>query len=286
VPRGQRAGQKHALKILRRELADSDAERKALLREVHFLARIRHDHIVEGLGCGATAAGLPCVLLEWLESDVMRSMRLKTVADPDERSMALQAWPSRERLRVLKELAAALDFLHSGAALNGAIVLHRDVKPENLGLTGDGRLKLLDFGLAVALKQDRGASGRYALTGGVGSVRYMAPEVVRGETYGTAADVYSFAILAYELCGLRGRPFGGYDEKTHRAKVVDGGERPVLPARWAAALRGLLPRAWADDQDRRVDIAEVVMIMGDIVDAPDTKDPLPEDGGGCACTLS
>ncbi|KAK7241010.1 protein kinase [Aureococcus anophagefferens] len=285
VPRGQRAGRKHALKILRKELADSDAERKALLREVHFLARIRHDHIVEGLGCGATAAGLPCVLLEWLESDVMRAMRLKNVADPDERSMALQAWPSRERLRVLKELAAALDFLHSGAALNGAIVLHRDVKPENLGLTGDGRLKLLDFGLAVALKQDRGASGRYALTG-VGSVRYMAPEVVRGETYGTAADVYSFAILAYELCGLNGRPFGGYDEKTHRVKVVDGGERPVLPARWAAALRGLLPRAWADDQDRRVDVAEVVMIMGDIVDAPDTKDPLPEDGGGCACTLS
>ena len=68
--------------------------------------------------------------------------------------------------------------------------------------------------------------------------------------------------------------------------IVDGGERPVLPARWAAALRGLLPRAWADDQDRRVDVAEVVMIMGDIVDAPDTKDPLPEDGGGCACTLS
>ena len=69
VSRGQRAGQRFALKILRKELAESEAERKALVREVHFLSRIRHENIVEGLGCGTTSTdGLPCILVGWCET--------------------------------------------------------------------------------------------------------------------------------------------------------------------------------------------------------------------------
>ena len=165
-------------------------------------------------------------------------------------------------------------------------MLHRDVKPDNLGLTAAGQLKLLDFGLAVALRRDNSASGRYDMTGGVGTRRYMAPEVLRKDTYGTAADVYSFAVLAYELCSLRGRPFAGYDEATHLKRVVDGGERPSIPPGWNAALRGLLPRAWAGDQDRRTDSAQVLLMMTDVLDSPGARDPLPEDAGGCACSLS
>ena len=138
----------------------------------------------------------------------------------------------------------------------------------------------------MALRREASASVRYAMTGGVGSRRYMAPEIVRGDTYGTAADVYSFAILAHELCNLRGRPFNGYDEETHLKKVVTGGERPAIPQKWNAALRDLLPRAWTGDQDRRADVAQIVLVMNDIVDSQGAKDPLPEDGGGCACSLS
>ena len=58
-----------------------------------------------------------------------------------------------------------------------------------------------------------------------------------------------------------------------------------MPARWNAALRGLLPRAWAADQGRRTDASQASLTMNDIVEAPG-KDPLPEDGGGCACALS
>ena len=97
---------------------------------------------------------------------------------------------SIERLRLMRELASALEFLHSGDAISGGVmVCHRDVKPDNLGITPDRRLKLLDFGLAVALEKGEQATDVYELTGETGSRRYMAPEVCLSEPYGVAVDV-------------------------------------------------------------------------------------------------
>ena len=151
------------------------------MREVHFLSRIAHEHIIGGFGCGTTAANLPCILLAWCETDVTRALRLRNVGrDAAARAATRAAWPSGERLRIMRELAAAIEFLHNGSAIPGTIVLHRDLKPDNLGLTENRTLKLLDFGLAVALARDTNrASAVYALTGGAGSRRYMAPEIAR-----------------------------------------------------------------------------------------------------------
>ena len=128
-------------------------------------------------------------------------------SDPDARRAARLRWPSLERLRLLSEFASAVDFLHSGAAIPATVVLHRDLKPDNLGLTDAGQLKLLDFGLAVALRKDTNrATGRYELTGGTGSRRYMAPEVYFLQ-YAHRADVYSFGVLLWELVYVE-RPWG------------------------------------------------------------------------------
>lgn len=191
VPFGRRAGETFALKVLRKELAFLDDECAAFVREVHFLGRIRHEHVCETLGCGTTRDNLPCLLLSWCETDVTRALELREVGGDDGAARRVRlAWPSLERLRLLSEFASALDFLHSGAAIPATVVLHRDLKPDNLGLTDAGQLKLLDFGLAVALRKDTNrATGRYELTGGTGSRRYMAPEICRDLPYGVAARV-------------------------------------------------------------------------------------------------
>jgi len=182
-------------------------------------------------------------------------MRLPAIGtDSGVRHAVAAAWPSGERLRVVRELAAALRHLHSGAACSVAaaggsaatraggaprrcrvVVLHRDLKPNNIGLTGGRTVKLLDFGLAVGLEAsepppppppgasdeggaaadagggDGGDGGRaaehdtYQLTGSTGTRRYMAPEVALGAEYGVPADVYSYAITAWEVRSARPR---------------------------------------------------------------------------------
>ena len=151
----------------------------------------------------------------------------------------------------MRELASALEYLHSSDAISGGImVCHRDVKPDNLGITHAGRLKLLDFGLAVALKKGETESDVYELTGGTVSRRYMAPEVFREEPYGVAVDVYSWAVVACEVWSLRGKPYAGYSLDTHAERVVGAGERPPLPHAWSADVKELLSDAWADPQER------------------------------------
>ena len=73
------------------------------------------------------------------------------------------------------------------------------------------------------------AMGRMRATTMCGSSYYMAPEVWRGEPYGTAADVYGLARVAYEICSLYGKPYAAYDPKTMYRKVIERGKRLSLP---------------------------------------------------------
>ena len=127
----------------------------------------------------------------------------------------------------------------------------RQVKPDNLGITPDRRLKLLDFGLAVALERGEQATDVYELTGETGSRRYMAPEVCLSEPYGVAVDVYSWAVVAFEIWSLRGKPFSTYSLEAHADKVVVAGERPRLPVAWSDDVKELLTYAWRGDPPQR-----------------------------------
>ena len=155
----------------------------------------------------------------------------------------------------------------------------------------------VDFGLAVALRKDTNrATGRYELTGGTGSRRYMAPEISLEVPYGVAADTYSFAIVAYEVAALTGRPFREFNRAMHAAKVIKGGARPPIPQNWNAAFRSLLRDAWHPDQDLRCDMAHSRAILEGIIavhatnrgpggaDAP--ADPLPPRAPAAATTCA
>ncbi|KAH8055507.1 protein kinase [Aureococcus anophagefferens] len=277
VPFGKYAGQTMALKVLRPELAAKEDEVQAFVREANFLARISHPHVLGMLGCGTTDERRPCLVIDWVESDVARELKLDLVDfDAGARWAVRRDWPSAARVALLRDLAATLAFLHGGEAIPGTVVLHRDLKPANLGLTADRRLKLLDFGLAVALERTAAKTAEtYELTGGAGTRRYMAPEVWRSEPYGTAADVYGFALVAYEICSLYGKPYAAYDPKTMYRKVIEHGKRPKLPLDWHSWLLDLLPRAWAPDQKDRCGADHAAKVLAQVLGACD--DPLGQD---------
>lgn len=233
------SGKQAALKVMRRELAEVIAERRAFVRECHLLARIKHAHILPLYGVSTTPSGLPCVLLKWCESCVCKSLRLDEVGhDPEVRSIIKREWPSFERLRLMAELADALDHLHT-RAIRGAHVAHRDVKPPNFGLTAAKTLVLCDFGLAVALLDRHSCRGDVSqLTSGTGTRRYMCPEVAAGRPYGVSVDVDGWAICAHEIFSLRGKPFWGLSMSMHAERVVKEGARPHVPSTWDLGDRG------------------------------------------------
>jgi len=89
-------------------------------------------------------------------------------------------------------LAKALSYCHKDA-IAGNMILHRDLKPDNIGFTLDGTLKIMDFGLAEIVENASPFSNEvYQMSGETGSLRYMAPEVAEGKPYNHKADVYSF----------------------------------------------------------------------------------------------
>ncbi|CAN0350127.1 unnamed protein product, partial [Ectocarpus fasciculatus] len=104
-------------------------------------------------------------------------------------------WPG---VRHATELASVMRYLHDDA-MPGMCILHRDLKPDNLGFRGNV-MKLVDLGLAKVIKHsETGVDEFYRMSGEVGSLRYMAPEVASQYPYNEKADVHSFGVVMWEL---------------------------------------------------------------------------------------
>jgi serine/threonine protein kinase len=131
-----------------------------------------------------------------------------------------------------------LDYIHHKS------IVYRDLKPDNLGFDAAGTLKLFDFGLAKRMDpMDKDDLGLYLLTGNTGSLRYMAPEVAKGEAYDQRVDAYSFGILFWQICSLQ-TPYAGMSARSHAERVVRQGERPRPDPSWPSSWVELMSRCW------------------------------------------
>jgi hypothetical protein len=177
-----------AIKVLPQALSlDADRMRR-FEQEALATAALNHPNILAVFDIG-TSEGSPYVVSELLEGETLRD-RLRSGAIP-----------------VRKTLDYAMQIAHGLAAAHEKGIIHRDLKPENLFITKDGRLKILDFGLAKLTQSDPGSNPSMATVthGGteagvvMGTAGYMSPEQVRGMTLDPRSDIFSFGAILYEM---------------------------------------------------------------------------------------
>jgi serine/threonine protein kinase len=137
------------------------------------------------------------------------------------------------RLQAVLDVSSAITYLHDRR------VMHRDIKAENVGIDANGRIKLLDFGLAVEWQLNSSYRHRRA-----GSPRYMAPENYLRTTYDQSVDIYALALLLWEVVALQSC-FEDIKEYEFRTKVMERGYRPVLDKSWPADCRKLMRHGWS-----------------------------------------
>lgn len=183
---------------------------KAFANEAKTIARLSHPNVVAVFDQGVHE-GLPYVVMEYVPGTTLRDLLNR-----------------RRRLRIEEAVEVCGQLLDGLQAAHDAGLVHRDIKPENILLKKGGRgdrVKVVDFGLAEAVHGDRDTAGPLVAT-----AAYVAPELVNGKPATTASDVYSTAILLYEL--LTGEvPFDGVDSgKVARRHVDEDVPSPQLKA--------------------------------------------------------
>ncbi len=170
--------QRVALKLIKRGM-DTEQILQRFRSERQILARLNHPHITRLFDGGLTDDGLPFFAMEYVEG-------VPIDAYCDVHHLTIE-----ERLHVFRAVGEAVQYVHRN------LIVHRDLKPENILITGDGTVKLLDFGIAKVLGNDESANtqvGRRVMT-----PAYAAPEQIRGEPITTATDVYALGLVLYEL---------------------------------------------------------------------------------------
>jgi Tol biopolymer transport system component len=249
-------GRNVAIKVLP-EGFSHDLERVTrFAREARVLASLNHPNVAQIYGIEQSGE-TRCIVMELVAGETLQA-RLRRGPIPVE-----------ESLTIAKQIAEALEAAHEQG------VIHRDLKPGNVMLTTDGKVKVLDFGLAKAydtnpssasLADSPTMTGMAPTNAGVllGTAAYMSPEQARGKVVDKRADIWAFGCVYYEMLTGK-RIFDGETVSDTLAAVLRGEpDWAALPAGTPAAirtlLRRLLSREWrarlADIADARLEIEE------------------------------
>ena len=185
--RDTRLGRDVAIKVLPEALAHDADRLRRFEQEARTIAALNHPNIL-GIHDIGTHDGAPFLVSEFLEGQTLRE---KLVPGP---------------LPVRRAIEYALGIAEGLAAAHEKGIVHRDLKPENVFVTRDGRIKVLDFGLAKLVRPEENHETAVTLTNTptlpgmvVGTVGYMSPEQVRGEPIDPRSDIFSFGAVLYEM---------------------------------------------------------------------------------------
>ncbi len=202
-----------AIKLVRADVGSAMAEQR-FRTERQILAGLDHPHIARMLDGGTTAGGSPYVVMELV------------AGEPIDRYLEQRGASVRERVQLFLQVCAAVSYAHQH------LVIHRDLKPNNILVTADGAVKLLDFGIAKLLNMDTAADATRDETVTqmrVMTLEYASPEQVSGATVTTASDVYSLGVVLYRL--LTGQsPYGARTNDAQRFAEIIGDTTPTRPS--------------------------------------------------------
>lgn len=244
IRRGEGYEQQVALKVVRSGADDAGLQQR-FQQERKILARLEHPNIARLVDGGTTTDGRSYFAMEYVDGE------------------AITSYADRRRLRVPERLRLFEDVCSAVAFAQQHLIVHRDLKPSNILVDSQGRVRLLDFGIARLVDpENETASNDMTIEGSrLLTPEYAAPEQLRGEPPSTATDVYALGVVLYQLLSGRhplghGRDaalefaLGSHDTewlpravaRDHRVVRADGTVE-VITGRMVAAARGLSPRA-------------------------------------------
>jgi serine/threonine-protein kinase len=227
-----------ALKILHEHYGDDEEYVERFRREARAAAQLSHPGIVTVIDRGEED-GRQFIVFEYVEGETLKELV--------ERDGPI---PARRAIELGLEIGRAIAFAHQQG------LIHRDVKPQNVLLSDDGRARVTDFGIARSIE----AVGRTETGTVLGTSHYIAPEQARGERVDAQTDVYSFGVVLYEL--LAGHvPYPGENFLTVAMKHVNDPvpslleQRPDCPLRLASLVERMMAK---EPSDRPASMDEVV----------------------------
>lgn len=234
----QRLDRPVAIKVMHHGLGDDKQFTERFVREAKSAAKLNHPNVVSVFDQGMDAE-VTYLVMEYVPGRTLRDIMREESPMPPHRALEL-----------LEQILIALSAAHA------AHIIHRDVKPENVLITPDGKVKVADFGLA------RAVSAATTATGGtlIGTVSYLAPEIVVNEGADARSDIYACGAMLYEmLTGVK--PHTGESpiqvaykhvhEDIGKPSAVQGGIPPYVDA--------LVARATVRDRDQRSTDARVML---------------------------
>ena len=231
-----------AIKILHKHLSDYQEARDRFEREAQAVAKLRHENILEIFDYSAKEGSDSYIVTEFIDGQTLKQFFTeRPIGFPEVGAMII--------LQVCRALAHA----HAGS------ILHRDVKPENIMIRGDGVVKLMDFGISHMVDLER-----LTVTGQLlGSPAYMAPEHVEGRPLDFRTDVFAAGIVLYQLT-VGKLPFEGKNphevlKRIAECKFVD--PRQANPRIGNRLGRIILKAMAAEPADRYAAIGEMVLAL-------------------------
>ncbi|EFJ18335.1 hypothetical protein SELMODRAFT_105905, partial [Selaginella moellendorffii] len=245
-------GTKVAAKTILTSLLQDKQVVREFVRELVLLQKLHHPNIVQFLGAVTKQENL-IIITEYLpKGDLQALLRRKSKG----------SLGGKQVLHFALDIARGMNFLHEHKP---EPVIHRDLKPTNILLDDAGHLKVGDFGLSRLVK----ASGAtvdevYKMTGETGSSdRYMAPEVFKHQSYDKSVDVYSFALIVYEM--FEGHVGNRYENPIHAVEDrARHGYKPAFTAKYPTNMKQLLTRCLDFDAKKRPSFREIIAELEDM----------------------
>ncbi|KAJ0987443.1 hypothetical protein J5N97_005799 [Dioscorea zingiberensis] len=231
-----------AVKRILPSLSDDRLVTQDFRHEVNLLVKLRHPNIVQFLG--AVTERKPLMLVtEYLRGgDLHQYLKEKGSLSP------------ATAVNFALDIARGMAYLHN----EPNVIIHRDLKPRNVLLVNSNadHLKVGDFGLSKLIRVQN-SHDVYKMTGETGSYRYMAPEVFKHRRYDKKVDVFSFAMILYEM--LEGDPPLSNYEPYEAAKYISDGHRPTFRAKgYLPELKELTEQCWSADMSQRPSFIDIL----------------------------